>query len=193
VGKSITKEEIANFAVEEFPGQIDVIDNSADSNKAVHYLSRFKYLGFDTETRPSFRRGNLHTVSLIQISTFDTCFLFRLKGSGFPPPLIDLLSNPEILKIGLSLRDDFLSMSRLLKFSPQGFVDLQKIVQKHDIEELSLQKIYAILFRKKISKGQRLTNWEAKELSEAQKKYAALDAWACLKIYESLCLTKEYT
>jgi ribonuclease D len=193
VGKSITKEEIANFAVEEFQGQIDVIDNFADSNKAVHYLSRFKHLGFDTETRPSFRRGHLHTVSLVQISTFDTCFLFRLKGNGFPPPLIDLLSNPEILKIGLSLKDDFLSMSRLLKFSPQGFVDLQKIVQKHDIEELSLQKIYAILFRKKISKGQRLTNWEAKELSEAQKKYAALDAWACLKIYESLCLTKEYT
>jgi ribonuclease D len=193
VGKSITKEEISNFAVEEFPGQIHVIDNPVDSKKAVHYLSRFKFLGFDTETRPSFTRGNLHSVSLIQISTFDTCFLFRLKGGGFPPSLIDLLSNPEILKIGLSLRDDFLSMSRLLKFSPKGFVDLQKIVREHDIEELGLQKIYAILFRKKISKSQRLTNWEARELSEAQKKYAALDAWACLKIYESLCLTKEYT
>jgi ribonuclease D len=84
-------------------------------------------------------------------------------------------------------------MSRLLKFSPQGFIDIQKIVQKHDIEDLSLQKIYAILFQKKISKSQRLTNWEAKELSEAQKKYAALDAWACLKIYECLCPTKKYT
>ncbi|GHT70842.1 3'-5' exonuclease [Bacteroidia bacterium] len=193
MGKKITKEEISNFTVEEFPGQIHVIDNPVDSEKAVHYLSRFKFLGFDTETRPSFQRGNMHTVSLVQISTFDTCFLFRLNGSGFPSSLIDLLSNPEILKIGLSLKDDFLSMSRLLKFSPQGFVDLQKIVQKHDIEELSLQKIYAILFQKKISKSQRLTNWEAKELSKAQKNYAALDAWACLKIYECLCPTKKYT
>jgi ribonuclease D len=193
VGKTITKEEISNFAVEEFPGHIHVIDNPVDSEKAVHYLSRFKLLGFDTETRPSFRRGNLYSVSLVQIATFDTCFLFRLNGSGFPLSLINLLSNPEILKIGLSLKDDFLSMSRLLKFSPRGFVDLQKIVQKHDIEDLSLQKIYAILFRKKISKSQRLTNWEAEKLSEAQKKYAALDAWACLKIYESLCLIKKYT
>jgi ribonuclease D len=192
VGKSITKEEISGFEVEEFPGKIYVINNPVDSEKAIHYLSRFKTLGFDTETRPSFTRGLLRKVALVQISTIDTCFLFRLNENGFPPSLISLLSNPEILKIGLSLKDDFLSMSRLLKFSPQGFVDLQKIVQKYDIEELSLQKIYAILFRKKISKSQRLTNWEAEELSEAQKKYAALDAWACLKIYEYLCPTKEY-
>jgi ribonuclease D len=193
MGKSITKEEISDFAVEEFPGQIHVIDNPVDSEKAVHYLSQFKFLGFDTETRPSFTRGFFRNVALVQIATFDTCFLFRLNGIGFSSALINLLSNSEILKIGLSLRDDFLSMSRSLKFSPQGFVDLQKIVQKHDIEDLSLQKIYAILFRKKISKSQRLTNWEAEKLSEAQKKYAALDAWACLKIYESLCLIKKYT
>lgn len=193
MGKSITKEEISGFEVEEFPGKIHVIDNPVDSGRAVHYLSQFRMLGFDTETRPSFTRGLLRNVSLVQISTLDTCFLFRLNGSGFPPSLIKLLSDPDILKIGLSLRDDFLSMSRLLKFSPQGFVDLQKIVREHDIEDLSLQKIYAILFRKKISKNQRLTNWEAEELSEAQKKYAALDAWACLKIYEYLCPANEYT
>ena len=192
MGKSITKEEIADFDVEEFPGKIYLINNPVDARKAVRYLSQFKFLGFDTETRPSFTKGLLHSTSLIQIATFDTCFLFRLSESGFPSSLIDLLSNPEILKIGLSLKDDFMSMSRLLKFSPQGFIDLQKIVQKHDIEDLSLQKIYAILFRKKISKTQRLSNWDAEKLSEAQKKYAALDAWACLKIYEYLCLTKKY-
>jgi len=191
VGKSITKEEISGFDVEQFSGKIYVIDNPVDAEKAVHYLSRFEILGFDTETRPSFKRGDLHSVSLIQISTLDTCFLFRSNGNGFPSALIQLLSNPKILKIGLSLKDDFLSMSRLLKFSPQGFVDLQKLVQKYNIDDLSLQKIYAILFHKKISKSQRLTNWEAEELSEAQKKYAALDAWACLKIYESLCFTKK--
>jgi ribonuclease D len=193
VGKSITKEEIAGFAVEEFPGQIYMVDNPEATEKAVRYLSQFQFLGFDTETRPSFTRGLLRSVALVQISTFDACFLFRLNGIPFSSALIHLLSNPKILKIGLSLRDDFLSMSRLLKFSPQGFVDLQKIVKQHDIEDLSLQKIYAIIFRKKISKSQRLTNWEAEELSEAQQKYAALDAWACLKIYESLCLTKKYT
>ncbi|MDR1633230.1 MAG: 3'-5' exonuclease domain-containing protein 2 [Dysgonamonadaceae bacterium] len=192
MGKTISKEEISGFNSEEFIGQIYVIDNLADSEKAVHYLSRFKLLGFDTETRPTFTKGFHRSVSLVQLSTFDTCFLFRLTGDGFPPALINLLSNPEILKIGLSLRDDFLSMSRRMKFSPRGFVDLQQIVRNYDIEDISLQKIYAILFNKKISKNQRLTNWEAKELTEAQKKYAALDAWACLKIYEYLCPIKKY-
>ncbi|MDR0614294.1 MAG: 3'-5' exonuclease domain-containing protein 2 [Dysgonamonadaceae bacterium] len=192
MGKTITKEEISGFSAEEFTGRIYVADNPVDSEKAVHYLSRFERLGFDTETRPSFTKGLHRSVSLVQLSTFDACFLFRLTGGGFPPALINLLSNPEILKIGLSLRDDFLSMSRRMKFSPRGFVDLQQIVRNYDIEDLSLQKIYAILFGKKISKNQRLTNWEAKELTEPQKKYAALDAWACLKIYEYLCPTKKY-
>ncbi|MDR2692096.1 MAG: 3'-5' exonuclease domain-containing protein 2 [Dysgonamonadaceae bacterium] len=192
MGKTITKEEISTFSVEEFTGRIYVIDNPVDSEKAVHYLSRFKMLGFDTETRPTFTKGLRRSASLVQLSTPDTCFLFRLSGNGFPPPLIVLLSNPGILKIGLSLRDDFLSMSRRMKFAPQGFVDLQQIIRNYDIEDISLQKIYAILFNKKISKNQRLTNWEAAELTEAQKKYAALDAWACLKIYEYLCPAKKY-
>jgi ribonuclease D len=186
LGISISKEEISNFSVEEFTGRIYVVDNPADSEKAVQRLSRFKMLGFDTETRPTFTKGVIRSVALVQLSTFDDCFLFRLKDDGFPPALVKLLSNPEILKIGLSLRDDFLSMRRRTRFSPQGFVDLQQIVQEHGIEDISLQKIYAILFRKKISKNQRLTNWEADELTEAQKKYAALDAWACLRIYEFL-------
>jgi ribonuclease D len=149
-------------------------------------------LGFDTETRPSFKKGSSNGVALIQLATHDICFLFRLNIIGFPPDLIRLLSNPDMLKIGLSLRDDFHSMGRRMKFIPQGFVDLQNIVTRHDIEELSLQKIYALLFHKKISKSQRLTNWEMDQLSESQKRYAALDAWACLKIYEELCLTRTF-
>jgi ribonuclease D len=191
VGRSITKEEIATFDIEEFKGHIQVVDTIKDSDKTVAYLSGFKLIGFDTETRPNFKKGNLNSVALIQLSTNEQCFLFRLNTIGFPPSLIKLLSNPDVLKIGLSLRDDFTSMGRRLQFKPQGFIDLQKVVTQYDIEDISLQKIYALLFRKKISKSQRLTNWETETLSEAQKKYAALDAWACLKIYEKLCSTNQ--
>jgi ribonuclease D len=191
VGKKITKEEISAFDTEEFKGRITVVDNLPDSDKAVEYLSKFKKLGFDTETRPTFKKGNTNSVALIQLATDNHCFLFRLNETGFPSSLVKLLSDAEILKIGLSLRDDYMSMGRRMKFVPHGFIDLQKIVSKHDIEDISLQKIYAILFQKKISKSQRLTNWEANVLSEAQKKYAALDAWACLKIYENLCSTNK--
>ena len=191
--RSITKEEIAAFDVEEFSGHILVIDTPDKAVQAINYLSGFSNLGFDTETRPTFRKGNLNNVALIQLATNNRCYLFRLNRIGFSTSLVQLLSNADIHKIGLSLRDDFTSMSRRLKFTPQGFIDLQKIVSEYDISDLSLQKIYAILFQKKISKSQRLSNWEAEELSEAQKKYAALDAWACLRIYEKLCHTNTFT
>ena len=191
--RSITKEEISTFEVEEFIGRILVIETIEDAENAVKYLSTADIIGFDTETRPAFKKGSVHGVALIQLATIDTCFLFRLNKIGFPPSLIELLSNPNILKVGLSLKDDFTTMGRRIKFTPEGFIDLQKIVPEHNIGDISLQKIYALLFKKKISKGQRLSNWEVDELTEAQKKYAALDAWACLKIYQELCLIKEYT
>jgi ribonuclease D len=190
--RSITKEEIATFDIEEFNGSIFVIDTPPDADRAVDYLSKFNYLGFDTETRPSFKKGNLNSVALIQIATNKRCYLFRLNRIGISTSLVRLLSNENILKVGLSLKDDFDTMSRSMKFVPQSFVDLQKIISEYDIADKSLQKIYAILFHKKISKRQRLSNWEAEELTDAQKKYAALDAWACLKIYEKLCHINVY-
>ena len=190
--KTITKEEIAKFEIEEFKGRICEIQTLDEANKAIEYLSKFEMVGFDTETRPAFRKGNTYGVALIQLATDDVCMLFRLNKIGFPPSLIQFLSDTNLLKIGLSLKDDFCSMHRRQKFIPAGFIDLQKMVKEHDIEDISLQKIYALLFEKKISKNQRLSNWEAEELTDSQKKYAALDAWACLKIYKELCLIKKY-
>ena len=190
--RSITKEEIAAFDTEEFNGRIFVIDTPDKAEKAVKYLSGFRELGFDTETRPSFKKGNMNNVALIQLATNDRCYLFRLNQIGFSTSLVQLLSDADIHKIGLSLRDDFTSINRRETFTPQGFIDLQKIVSKYNISDMSLQKIYAILFQKRISKSQRLSNWEAEELTNAQKKYAAIDAWACLKIYKKLCHINEY-
>jgi len=189
--RSITKEEIATFDTEEFNGRIFVIDTPYNAKQALKYLSGFSRLGFDTETRPTFTKGNLNSLALVQLATDNRCYLFRINKIGFSSSLIRLLSDENILKIGLSLRDDFFNMSRRMKFTPKGFIDLQKMVLEFDIADIGLQKVYAILFQKKISKKQQLSNWEAEELSEAQKKYAALDAWACLKIYEKLCRTNE--
>ena len=190
--RSIKKEEIAALNTEEFNGSIYVVDTLAKADKAVEYLSGFKNIGFDSETRPTFKKGSLNNVALVQLATNKRCYLFRLNRIDSSSSLIRLLSDENIKKIGLSLKDDFTSISRRMKFVPQGFVDLQKIIQEYDIEDKSLQKIYAILFQKRISKSQQLSNWEAEELSLAQKKYAALDAWACLRIYEKLCPAKDY-
>ena len=183
---TISKEEISLLEIEEFPGKIIVIDTEKDADKAVEYLLQFEAVGFDTETRPSFKKGTRYKISLMQISTDEACFLFRLNRIGIPQPLEDFMVNDKILKIGLSLRDDFGAIRKRTDIKPANFLDLQNYVGQFGIEDASLQKIYAILFDKKISKGQRLSNWEADVLTEQQKKYAALDAWACLKIYNQL-------
>ena len=183
---SITKEAVSELPLEEFTGRIIVIDTLKDTEKAVSYLSEFQAVGFDTETRPSFKKGQRYKISLMQISTDEACFLFRLNRIDIPKVLEEFLANEKVQKIGLSLRDDFGAMQKRKDIQPANFLDLQNYVGQFGIEDASLQKISAILFNKKISKGQRLSNWEADVLSDAQKKYAALDAWACLKIYNQL-------
>ena len=187
--QTITKEDISLLPVEEFKGKIIVINNKKDAKLAIEYLLCYKAVGFDTETRPSFKKGNHYKVALVQLSTDDVCFLFRLNKMGMPAELTDFFSSDSILKIGLSLRDDFNALKKRSEMELRNFVDLQDYVTQFGIEEASLQKIYAIVFHKKISKRSRLTNWEAPELTEAQKKYAALDAWSCLRIYK--CLNRE--
>lgn len=184
---SIQKETIAILPKELFSGEIVVIDRREDIPQAVRELSSEPIIGFDTETRPSFQKGHSHQVSLIQLSSRTKCFLFRIHLTGFTEELKALLGNPDILKVGISLHDDFCMLHRIAEFNPQNFIELQSLVRKFDIVDLSLQKIYAIIFGKKISKTQRLTNWESLQLTEAQQRYAATDAWACIQIYDRLC------
>ncbi len=183
---SITKEKINEMPICTYNGKIIVIASLEDMKVAIDHLKTEKILGFDTETKPSFTKGVSHKVSLIQIANSDTCYLFRLNKIGFPIELERLLKNKKITKIGLSLHDDFQALGKRKAFNPQSFIDLQKIVHEYGIADLSLQKIFAILFGEKISKSQRLSNWEAEELSPAQQHYAALDAWAPLHIYSKL-------
>ena len=182
----IAKAEIAEMPAELFGGRIIVVHSAAEVDKAVSYLRNFPILGVDTETRPSFVKGRTYEVALLQVSTEDTCFLFRLNYIGMPEVLVDLLQDGRQLKVGLSLRDDIQALQRKHRFEPNGFLDLQQYVTKLGIEAQSLQKIYALLFGKKISKSQRLTNWEADVLTDRQKGYAATDAWACIRIYKYL-------
>ena len=170
-----------------FPGRIFVIYTESAAEKAVAYLKDQRIVGVDTETRPSFKRGTTHKVALLQISTQDTCFLFRLNRIGMPDSLQEFLMS-DTLKIGLSLKDDFNSLRKRQDMHPDrgNWIELQEYVGKFGIEDRSLQKIYANLFGEKISKNQRLSNWEADVLSEGQKLYAATDAWACVEIYNCL-------
>ncbi len=186
----IDKKDIQTLPRVLFEGRIFVLQSESEAQRAVAYLKGFPVLGIDTETRPSFRKGQTNKVALLQISTDDTCFLFRLNRMGLPPAVIQLLEEPSVVKVGLSLHDDIASLRRRGDFEPQAFVELQEAVRSIGIEDKSLQKLYANFFGQKISKGQQLTNWEADALTENQQRYAATDAWACVKIFRELELLK---
>lgn len=183
---SISKEEVAMMPTVKFGGTITLIDNPDDVAPALDYLRSAEIVGFDTETRPNFRRGMANRVSLIQVSTDERAFLFRLNRLGFMPEIKDFLECDDVLKVGLSLKDDFRSLRRVGQFEQANFVELQEMVRRYGIRDSSLRKVYAIIYGERISKAQRLSNWEAPVLTEAQMVYAAIDAWACQRIYRSL-------
>lgn len=189
----ISKEELNEMPLAAFAGQISLVDSPEKVASAIQLLKKSGLVGIDTETKPSFTRGTYHKVSLVQISTLEHCFLFRLNKMPFPPELGNFLADETVVKVGLALRDDFAGLNKLYSFKPLNFIDLQSIVKNYGILELGLQKIFAIVFEKKISKSQRLTNWESSELTEQQQVYAATDAWASLLIYMQLQKHKKLT
>lgn len=186
IKRTISKEEVNVMPKVLFDGRIYVIQSESEAKKAVDYLLSQPMVGIDTETRPSFSKGQSFKVALLQISSDEISFLFRLNRTGLTQDIIHLLETPEVLKVGLSLRDDFMMLHKRAAFEQHGCIDLQEYVRLFGIQDMSLQKIYALLFKQKISKTQRLTNWEADVLTDAQQRYASTDAWACLKIYHLL-------
>mgnify|MGYP006287074085 CR=1 FL=1 len=184
--KEITKEEINQLDVRQFEGDIRVVQHPAAFMDAMNELRRYKVLGFDTETKPAFKKGVNHKISLIQVSNDNVAWLFRVNKIGIPPELKHFLEDERVLKVGAGLLDDMRRLRQITRLQPGGFLDLQKYVEAFSIESKSLKKMVAIVLGYKISKSQQMSNWEADELTGKQQKYPATDAWACLEIYNKL-------
>jgi ribonuclease D len=184
--ESIDKLELEELPLIQFEGHITLVESKEDYLSSIDYLSKQKILGFDTETKPAFKKGVYNEVALLQLSTEDRAFLFRLNKIGLPNGLKNILENPDIRKIGVAIRDDIKALQKLNAFNPGGFIELQEHVKDFGIQDFSLKKLSAIVLGYRISKSQRITNWEAPDLTEAQQIYAATDAWISHRIFESL-------
>ena len=182
----IDKTTIQSLPSTSFEGDVIIVDTPDKIQEAVDYLGSFTVLGVDTEARPSFKRGVHYPTALVQVATEERCYLFRLTHVGMPRELAAVFANPNICKVGLAFKDDLNGLRRRRDFKPANCVDLQSLVCKYGIMELGLQKIFAIIFGKKISKSQQLTNWENSHLTPEQARYASTDAWATLSIYLAL-------
>ena len=186
---TITNDEANALPAAQFRGEIIIVDNDDQVEAMCQYLSEQAILGFDTETRPSFKAGVSNRVALLQLSSSERCYLIRLCRIKLHTPILKLLCDPAILKIGADVRGDLHSLHQLRNFKEQGFVDLQHIAIDWGVEEKSLRKMSAIVLGKRVSKAQRLSNWEASQLTPQQQLYAATDAWVCIKIYKKLLAT----
>ena len=189
--KKFDKTVIGSLPLVSFEGKIVTVISETEASRAVDFLLSQSIIGIDTETKPAFKRGVVHQVALLQVSTHDTCFLFRLNHLGLSPSIVRLLTDKTVPKVGLSLHDDLNMLHKRGDFQAGTFIDLQNVVKQIGIEDMSLQKLYANLFGMRISKSQQLSNWQADVLTDKQKRYAATDAWACIIIYEELMRLNE--
>jgi ribonuclease D len=185
--ENITVEELAEHELSWFKGEIVLVDSLKTFYEVIPRLQESELLGFDTETRPTFKKGRKNSVSLIQLSDEKLACLFRIKKIGIPDELVNLLSDPNIIKAGVAVHDDIKFLTSVRKFSPEGFIDLQTFVKDFGIQSSGLKKLAAIVLGFRISKRQQVTDWEAEQLTEAQEIYAATDAWVCHQIYKKLC------
>jgi ribonuclease D len=183
---TIDKEELKKLPLQAFPGSIHLIDSMAGVKKYLPVLKAEKVIGFDTETRPSFRKGRVNQISLVQFATPFHAFLIRITALNLPVELIELFEDDSIIKVGAALHDDLIDLKRIKDFKARGFLDLQKYVEAFGIKNKGVAKLAGIVLGFRISKNQQLTNWDAEVLTPAQQEYAATDAWVCLRIYNEL-------
>jgi len=183
---SVSDEELKALEYRSFNGEIFLIDSIEKFYEVLPRLRSYSTFGFDTETKPSFKKGIVHKVSLLQLSTGSEAFLFRLNLIGLPNELAAILSDRQITKTGAAIHDDIKLLQIRRKFVQEGFVELQTMVGEFGIKDIGLKKMAAIILGFKISKRQQVTDWDSKVLTEAQILYAATDAWICYEIYRTL-------
>jgi len=184
--KYVSKDDIKNYAIQKFSGKIFVIDKKQDILESYLYLKKQKIIGFDTESKPTFKKGVTSNVSLIQFSTEKKAFIFRINKIGFDEKLIDLISDQKIKKIGIAINDDIKALQRIKEFESNNIIDLNQLALKLGFESIGAVKLSILILGFAISKSVRLSNWEKENLNNAQIEYAATDAWICNMIYNKL-------
>ena len=182
----ISKKEISTLPLKRYTGSIHVIDSDAKMRAAVRALGREKVLGFDTETRPAFKKGESYPSSLLQLAAGDGVYIFQIGRINYHEPLAGILADRNVRKTGIGVSDDIKKLNDVLPFEPSGFIELAGMAANAGIKNAGIRGLAALLFGFRISKQTQRSRWDAPTLAHAQIVYAATDAWICREIYFAL-------
>lgn len=182
----IPKEEIKSLPLMKFSGKIHLINTEAELLEAVKILQKEPFVGFDTETKPTFNKGEYNQTALIQLATLNNAYIIRVKELGINNVLKNFMEDRDLLKVGISIRDDLKELKKMRPFKPGGFIDLNDIAAELGITQIGMRSLTGIFLKGRVSKSQQTSNWESQELTTGQLTYAATDAWICTKIYTML-------
>jgi len=184
--KFITKEEINNFELDKYTGEIVMVETKSALEKACKEILECDIIGIDTETKPSFKKGVINSVALLQIATDKKAYIIRLKMVEMSEELAAIFANKDVVKVGIAVRDDLKDLKKIKPFNEQSVIDLNVLAPQLGFESIGAKKLSALVLGIRISKRQQVSNWEAVDLSQAQIDYAATDAWICREIYLKL-------
>lgn len=184
--KSITKAELMELPLSGYKGKVVIANTKESIQQAMDEINQFDVVGFDTEAKPTFKKGQIRRISLIQIGTPEKVYLLRILHSGLLPCIVDFMENPNVTKVGIGLEDDFNLLNNLQPFDQQGFLDLNKKFADIGAENVGARNLAGMIMGIRISKSAQTSNWEVEQLTEKQIRYAATDAWICLEIYNKL-------
>lgn len=183
---NITSDELNSLPLRAFSGKVHVITDPGKMGAVAGEIANYPVVGFDTETRPSFKRGQSYKVALLQLALPDKVFLIRMHQTGLPKEIISVFENTSIVKAGVAIHDDIKGLQKIMHFDPASFIELATMAKASGLQVESVKKLAGLLLGFRISKSAQTSNWEAATLSEKQLEYAATDAWVCLEIYRRL-------
>eukprot|EP00039_Didymoeca_costata_P017056 m.313316 g.313316 ORF g.313316 m.313316 type:complete len:208 (-) comp16488_c0_seq7:2510-3133(-) len=181
--KKISKAKINELPLISWKGDIRVLETKQSMEEAVRELQGEKHLGFDTETRPAFKKGQFYPPSLIQLATETCVYLFRINKTKTLAPLLPLLESPDIIKTGVGIEADVKELLVIQRFKPAGFIEVTDVTSELGYENKGLRALAALLLGGRVSKGAQMTNWARAELEQRQIRYAATDAWISRELY----------
>jgi ribonuclease D len=183
VTRSISKEAISSLPVRRYEGKVSLVETLRELEEARADIRQERVVGLDTETRPSFKKGEVHLPCLVQAATAQAVYLFQLSRLDVFPTLVELLAKPDVVKTGVGLAHDLRQLKLVFPFAVENVIDLGVIARRRGLGQTGVRNLAGMLLGFRIPKGNRTSNWAAPRLSPAQITYAATDAWACRELY----------